>query len=91
MAFQRISILGVGLSGGLFALALRQRGFGGGIVGWDQADVLEKARKLEQIRTRLLSKELETEFREAKELHKQLKLAYQNGGGNDGQARSKCR
>lgn len=88
MAFQRSSILGMGLPEGLFALALC---FGGGIVGWDQADAFEKAWKLEQMRPRLLSKELETEFCEAQELHEQLKLSYQNGGGNNGQARSKCR
>lgn len=43
--FQRISILGVGLIGGSFALGLRQRGFSGEIVGWDRAEVLTRAAK----------------------------------------------
>jgi len=44
MSFQRIAILGCGLIGGSFALALKKRGFAGEIVGCDRADVLEKAK-----------------------------------------------
>lgn len=44
MSFQRISVLGCGLIGGSFALALKAKGFSGEIVGWDRPDVLEKAR-----------------------------------------------
>ncbi|MFQ5817334.1 MAG: prephenate dehydrogenase [Terriglobia bacterium] len=43
MTFRRIAVLGVGLIGGSFALALRQRGFRGEIVGWDRAEVLTQA------------------------------------------------
>lgn len=42
-AVQRIAVLGVGLIGGSFALALRQRGFTGAIVGCDRAEVLALA------------------------------------------------
>jgi len=41
--FHRIAVVGVGLIGGSFALALRQRGFSGEIVGWDYAEVLGRA------------------------------------------------
>ena len=44
MSFQRIAILGCGLIGGSFALALKKRGFAGEIVGCDRDDVLEKAK-----------------------------------------------
>lgn len=43
MPFQRITILGTGLIGGSFGLALKRRGFGGEIVGCDRAEVLERA------------------------------------------------
>lgn len=43
--FRRIAVVGVGLIGGSFALALRQRGFSGEIIGWDRPEVLEKAEK----------------------------------------------
>lgn len=41
--FRRVAVVGVGLIGGSFALALRQRGFSGEIVGWDRAEVLARA------------------------------------------------
>ena len=41
--FRRVAVVGVGLIGGSFALALRQRGFSGEIVGWDHAEVLGRA------------------------------------------------
>jgi prephenate dehydrogenase len=41
--FQRVAVLGVGLIGGSFALALRRRGFNGEIVGWDRPEVLAQA------------------------------------------------
>ncbi len=44
MSFQRVAIIGCGLIGGSFALALKKRGFSGEIVGCDRAEVLEKAR-----------------------------------------------
>ncbi|MBI4462480.1 MAG: prephenate dehydrogenase/arogenate dehydrogenase family protein [Acidobacteria bacterium] len=43
MAFERIAILGVGLIGGSFALALRQRGSSAELVGWDRPEVLAQA------------------------------------------------
>jgi prephenate dehydrogenase len=43
MAIQQITIVGVGLIGGSFALALKKRGFHGQIVGCDNDLVLEKA------------------------------------------------
>ena len=43
MTIQRITIVGTGLIGGSFGLALRQRGFGGTIVGCDKPEVLETA------------------------------------------------
>ncbi len=45
MPFQRITILGCGLIGGSFALALKQAGFAGEIVGWGREDALERARQ----------------------------------------------
>ncbi len=45
MPFQRITILGCGLIGGSFALALKQAGFAGEIVGWGREATLEKARQ----------------------------------------------
>src|SRR5579884_1816343 len=43
MNLEQITILGTGLIGGSFALALRKHGFRGRLVGCDRADVLEKA------------------------------------------------
>jgi prephenate dehydrogenase len=43
MTIQRITIVGTGLIGGSFGLALRQRGFGGTIIGCDKPEVLEIA------------------------------------------------
>jgi len=40
-----VTIIGTGLIGGSFGLALKKRGFAGRIVGCDRAAVLEKARK----------------------------------------------
>ncbi|HUJ94946.1 MAG TPA: prephenate dehydrogenase [Terriglobales bacterium] len=40
-----VTIIGTGLIGGSFGLALKKRGFAGRIVGCDRAVVLEKARK----------------------------------------------
>lgn len=45
MPFQRITILGCGLIGGSFALALKQAGFAGEIVGWGREDALERAQQ----------------------------------------------
>ncbi len=45
MAIRQITIIGTGLIGGSFALALKKRGFAGRMVGCDRAPVLEKARK----------------------------------------------
>ncbi len=42
---QQITIIGTGLIGGSLALALRQRGFAGRIVGCDRAQVLAQARR----------------------------------------------
>jgi len=44
MAIRQITIIGVGLIGGSFALALRKHGFAGRIIGCDRAPVLEWAR-----------------------------------------------
>ena len=43
MAIRQITIVGTGLIGGSFGLALRQRGFGGTIIGCDKPEVLETA------------------------------------------------
>jgi prephenate dehydrogenase len=42
--FERVAILGTGLIGGSFALALRERAPGAHIVGWDRPEVLAAAR-----------------------------------------------
>src|SRR5579863_3047008 len=42
--FQRISIIGLGLIGGSWAMALKKRGFTGTITGCDRAPVLDRAR-----------------------------------------------
>jgi len=43
---QQLTIIGTGLIGGSFGLALRRSGFGGGIVGCDRPQVLARARRL---------------------------------------------
>ena len=43
MAIRQITIVGTGLIGGSFGLALRQRGFGGALVGCDRPEVLDAA------------------------------------------------
>src|SRR6266849_6372243 len=45
MAIRQITIIGTGLIGGSFALALKKRRFRGRIVGCDRSSVLERARK----------------------------------------------
>jgi prephenate dehydrogenase len=45
MSIRQITIIGTGLIGGSFGLALKNRGFLGRIVGCDRAPVLERARK----------------------------------------------
>jgi len=44
MAIRQITIIGTGLIGGSFGLALKKRGFTGQIVGCDRAPVLKRAR-----------------------------------------------
>jgi prephenate dehydrogenase len=44
MPIRQITIVGTGLIGGSFGLALKKRGFAGRIVGCDRAPVLERAR-----------------------------------------------
>jgi prephenate dehydrogenase len=51
MAIRQITIIGVGLIGGSFALALKKHGFGGRIIGCDRAPVLERARSKAAIDT----------------------------------------
>ena len=43
MPIRQVSIFGVGLLGGSFAMALRKHGFRGRIMGCDRAAVLERA------------------------------------------------
>src|ERR1017187_6047791 len=43
MAIRQITIVGTGLIGGSFGLALRQQGFRGALVGCDRPEVLEAA------------------------------------------------
>ncbi|MFQ5663372.1 MAG: prephenate dehydrogenase [Terriglobia bacterium] len=45
MPFQRIAILGCGLIGGSLGLGLKKNGFAGDIVGWERAEIVEKARR----------------------------------------------
>jgi prephenate dehydrogenase len=45
MSIRQITIIGTGLIGGSFGLALKKHGFRGRIVGCDRAPVLERARK----------------------------------------------
>src|ERR1700683_4423082 len=42
-SFRRVAILGTGLIGGSFALALRKHAPGTAVVGWDREDVLREA------------------------------------------------
>jgi len=44
MPIRQITIIGTGLIGGSFALALRKRGFAGRIVGCDRESALRKAK-----------------------------------------------
>src|SRR5580700_9126269 len=46
MSIRQITIIGTGLIGGSFALALRKRGFAGRIVGCDRESALRKAKLL---------------------------------------------
>lgn len=46
MAFKQITIVGTGLVGGSFALAIRKAGFRGTIVGCDRERVLQQAREM---------------------------------------------
>lgn len=48
-AFARVAVLGTGLVGGSFALAVRPRLPGAAVVGWDRPEVLEKARRRDAI------------------------------------------
>jgi len=45
MSFRQITILGTGLIGGSFALAVRKHGFRGRIIGCDRKEVLAKAKR----------------------------------------------
>jgi len=45
MAIRQITIIGTGLIGGSFGLALKKRGFTGTIVGCDRAPVLKLAKE----------------------------------------------
>lgn len=45
MSFAQITVVGTGLIGGSFALALRQHGYAGRIVGCDHESVLQRARE----------------------------------------------
>jgi prephenate dehydrogenase len=57
--FSRVAVLGTGLIGGSFALAVRPALAGCSIVGWDKPEVLERARALGVV------DEARTELREA--------------------------
>ncbi len=46
MLIRQITIIGTGLLGGSFGLALKKRGFTGKIVGCDRAPVLKLAQKM---------------------------------------------
>jgi prephenate dehydrogenase len=46
MAIRQITVIGTGLIGGSFALALRKRQFRGRIIGCDRASILERAHKI---------------------------------------------
>ena len=49
MAFKQITIIGTGLIGGSFALALKAAGFGGKIIGCDRRAVVDRARSMRAI------------------------------------------
>ena len=49
MDIKQVTIIGTGLMGGSFGLALRKHGFRGRIVGCDRAEVLAQARELDAI------------------------------------------
>ena len=49
MKIQQITIIGTGLIGGSFALALKESDFAGRVVGCDRSEVLERARKMAAI------------------------------------------
>lgn len=49
MLFKRVSIIGLGLLGGSWGLALKQNGFSGAVQGCDRGDVLERALSLKVI------------------------------------------
>lgn len=51
MAFRQITIIGTGLVGGSFGLALKAGGFAGRVIGCDRAHILERARKMGAIDT----------------------------------------
>lgn len=44
-AFARVAVLGTGLVGGSFALAVRQHLPGAAVIGWDKPEVLKKAQR----------------------------------------------
>jgi prephenate dehydrogenase len=49
MKIQQLTIIGTGLIGGSFALALKEHGFAGRVVGCDKEEVLAKAKKMKAI------------------------------------------
>lgn len=49
MKIQQITIIGTGLIGGSFALALKKSGFAGRVVGCDKEEVLARAKKMKAI------------------------------------------
>lgn len=49
MLFERVSIIGLGLLGGSWALALKENGFSGTVHGCDRRDVLQRAATLKVI------------------------------------------
>ena len=51
MKIQKITIIGTGLIGGSLALAIKECGFAGRVVGCDQKDVLAQAKKMRAIDT----------------------------------------
>ena len=53
MAIRQITIIGTGLIGGSFALALRKRRFAGRIVGCDRESALKRAKMLRRDRQRI--------------------------------------
>ena len=49
MKIQQITIIGTGLIGGSFALALKKSGFAGRVVGCDKEEVLARAKRMKAI------------------------------------------